>query len=71
MDGALPDDEEDDLMNIMRGRLTLNADAKTSLTKSQEDDAKGECELDEDDCATLDEDLRHLSNDTLEKGVKP
>eukprot|EP00959_Pyramimonas_sp_CCMP1952_P074760 1561957-Pyramimonas_sp.AAC.1 len=66
MVGAVPDDGEDDMIEIMSWRVTLSEYTNTSRTKTKYVDARGGCESDEDDYAKLGEDLWYLLKDSLE-----
>ena len=57
MDGAIPDDDADEIIKIMNGRLTSREYSKASLPVQREDDNKGDFELDEEDYQKLNEDM--------------
>merc|ERR1712113_804501 len=66
MDGAIPDDDADEIIKIMNGRLTSREYDKAPLTVQREDDDKGDYELDDDDYQKLNEDMWYLLKDKLD-----
>ena len=66
MDGAIPDEDADDIIKIMSGRLTIWEYDKATSGGQREDDNKGEYELDDDDYQKLNEDLWYILKEKLE-----
>ena len=70
MGGAVPEEDGDDQMRIMSGRASLSEFSKASLSKREQDEPKGDYELNEEDQGKLDEDSRYLLHDKLD-GAAP
>ena len=66
----MPEEDGDDQMRIMSGRASLSEFSKASLSKREQDEPKGDYELNEEDQGKLDEDSRYLLHDKLD-GAAP
>ena len=66
MDGIIPDDDSDDLLNILNGRLTRLEYQKATPARQQVEDSKGDFSFTDQDLQRLDEDLWYVLNEKLE-----
>ena len=66
LDGIIPEQDEDDIIKIMSGRLTADEYMKASQGKRDEDDNKGDYEFTEENKVQLEEDLWYILNEKLE-----
>ena len=49
MDGAIPDEDADEIIHIMNGRLTSREYAKATTSAQREEEANGDYELEDED----------------------
>ena len=66
LDGIIAEQDEDDIIKIMNGRLTADEYMKASQLKRDEDDHKGDYEFTEENKVQLEEDLWCILNEKLE-----
>ena len=76
MGGSIPDEDANDIINILNGRLTSREYSKSTLAIQRDDDNTGGYELNEDDYQKLSEDLWYLlkvklEGDECRNGVSP
>eukprot|EP00959_Pyramimonas_sp_CCMP1952_P195927 4096410-Pyramimonas_sp.AAC.1 len=57
LDGVVLEEDDDDIIRIMNGRLTASEYLKANPAKQSEDDNKGEHEFTEGDKTQMEEDL--------------
>ena len=66
LEGVIPEEDEDDIIRIMNGRLTAYEFMKASQAKQKEDEDKGDYEFTEEEKAQMGEDLWYILNEKLE-----
>ena len=66
--GIIPDDDSDDLLNILNGRLTRLEYQKATPARQHIEDSKGDLTFTDQDLQKLDEDLWYVLNEKLERG---
>eukprot|EP00959_Pyramimonas_sp_CCMP1952_P274666 5741829-Pyramimonas_sp.AAC.1 len=66
LDGVVPEEDDDEIIRIMNGRLTASEYLKANQAKQAEDDNTGDHEFTEGDKTHMEEDLWYILNEKLE-----